>query len=776
MPNDTATKRASVFSQPQAQKRAAPSQASRPSVRPEPATASGSGRPGTQQQGTAQINSRHKAAAARKPKHKPGGQAGSPEVQSEGSEDGQDEGDEGRYEYETTPVGKTKPEPKSMFNILKKKLPFWVAIGTCSLVLAWITHGVTMQWNQKGAPAPWHGQNHNSALQNPAVVSEAIADLLAGNCIRLSPSLVSCPLGLVKKFSLDGAVSYRLIYDARYLNNNLDIPKFKYETLATLSQVIEPNDWLIKTDLKSGFHHVDMAEEAWPYLGFEWEGKHYVFTQLPFGLATAPWAFTKISRELLRWWRGHGIRCTGFIDDTLFAHQSRMMLAAIRVRILRDMDNAGLIVNFVKSSDEPVQIEVYLGVIIDTVDQVMRISDGKRDILLSQITDLITTNKPLARLLSTVIGKLVSMHWSFGRLSMLMTTQMQKDLASDPNLNHHLRLSEDTLLELEFWLTSFDTYNGRSPIWRQPFRHTVFADASGQGSTTLGGWAGYFNPTIDKMVVARGHWDEFETKESSTWRELKTLLLVLQSFNRENSFDGRSVLFQTDNQGVANGIQKGTSRTEILYDLYMDIFWYCIGHDIDLRASWIPREENQLADDLSKMVDEHDWSLNPDLFMQLSIWWGPFDVDLFASFTNHQVDYYYSKYHTPDCAGVDAFSREWLGNCWCNPPFGLIPSVINYARWCSASMCLICPFWPSATWWHILLSGSAAGFFAPFVYSCYVFPNPKKVYVAGLGTSTKTRQVPNWRTMALRISFIAPYTGRVEVPMFLRGDPNSRTL
>lgn len=71
----------------------------------------------------------------------------------------------------------------------------------------------------------------------------------------------------------------------------------------------------------------------------------------------------------------------------------------------------------------------------------------------------------------------------------------------------------------------------------------------------------------------------------------------------------------------------------------------------------------------------------------------------------------------------------------------------------------------------MLLSRSAVGLFAPFVYSCYVFAKSDRVYVAGLGTSAIVRQTPNWRTMALRVSFVAPYTGRVVVPLFMRGDP-----
>ena len=45
--------------------------------------------------------------------------------------------------------------------------------------------------------------------------------------------------------------------------------------------------FLFSFDLKSGYHHVDIAKEHWKYLEFSWGSCYYVFTVLPFGLASA---------------------------------------------------------------------------------------------------------------------------------------------------------------------------------------------------------------------------------------------------------------------------------------------------------------------------------------------------------------------------------------------------------------------------------------------------------------------------------------------------------
>ena len=40
--------------------------------------------------------------------------------------------------------------------------------------------------------------------------------------------------------------------------------------------LFEKGDYLFSFDLKSGYHHVDIAEAQCKYLGFAWEGHFYI--------------------------------------------------------------------------------------------------------------------------------------------------------------------------------------------------------------------------------------------------------------------------------------------------------------------------------------------------------------------------------------------------------------------------------------------------------------------------------------------------------------------
>jgi hypothetical protein len=92
---------------------------------------------------------------------------------------------------------------------------------------------------------------------------------------------------------------YRFILNARQLNRYLIIPHFKLESIGSVLDTIRPGDLMIKFDLKSAYSQVPLAATAIDYLGFEYEGRSFVYRALPFGLATAPYIFTKIMKPVI---------------------------------------------------------------------------------------------------------------------------------------------------------------------------------------------------------------------------------------------------------------------------------------------------------------------------------------------------------------------------------------------------------------------------------------------------------------------------------------------
>ena len=118
---------------------------------------------------------------------------------------------------------------------------------------------------------------------------------------------------------VEGSNKKRLVINLRHLNSFLWKQKFKYEDLRTALLLFEKGDMAFTFDLKSGYHHVDIHESCWKYLGFRWDIEdtetYFVFRVLPFGLSTACYFFTKLLCPLVKFWRGHGFKVVVYLDD-----------------------------------------------------------------------------------------------------------------------------------------------------------------------------------------------------------------------------------------------------------------------------------------------------------------------------------------------------------------------------------------------------------------------------------------------------------------------------
>ena len=148
----------------------------------------------------------------------------------------------------------------------------------------------------------------------------------------------------------------RLVVDLRYVNQFLSERKFKYEGLNLIPFLFSTGDYIAALDLKSGYHHVDIHQDSWPYLGFSWgvdhERKWFMFRVLLFGLSTACYVFTKLLRPLVKRWRSKGLRCIVYVDDGICASSDRQQCVVDTQQIVNDITLAGFIINTEKSSLE----------------------------------------------------------------------------------------------------------------------------------------------------------------------------------------------------------------------------------------------------------------------------------------------------------------------------------------------------------------------------------------------------------------------------------------
>jgi hypothetical protein len=84
---------------------------------------------------------------------------------------------------------------------------------------------------------------------------------------------------------------WRVIVDLKYVNRYQVTPKFKQEGLESLGAIVRKKDFMTKRDIKHGFHHIKMTEEALLYLGFKYRGKTYRYLAMPMGSSSSLYIF-----------------------------------------------------------------------------------------------------------------------------------------------------------------------------------------------------------------------------------------------------------------------------------------------------------------------------------------------------------------------------------------------------------------------------------------------------------------------------------------------------
>ena len=395
--------------------------------------------------------------------------------------------------------------------------------------------------------------------------------------------------------------------------------------------ILMPNDFLNKFDLKSGYHHVEIFQPHWTYLGFSWGSQshmdYYVFTVLPFGLPTACYVFTKLLRPLVKCRRGQGLRAVVYLDDGIVATAGleAAMHASGTVQIT--LQQVGLVVNIEKSLWNPTQSLTWLGFSLDLSQGTVSVPDHKIEALRNTLAAIVDKDAIPAKQIASIVGKILSMSITLGPVARLMTRSLYALLNHRKSWFQRLTITAQARTELSFWSKSLAEWNLEN-IWKSPSAiRVVYSDASGSG---FGGYTVEHSPQI-----VHTQWSEWEAQQSSTWRELKAVHMVLQALAPK--LQNEQLRWLTDNQNVVRIVLHG-SKKPLFQELALSVFQLCVVHHVTIEPEWIPREENELADYISKLRDYDDWMVHPVIFQQIDQLWEPHTVDRFANTHNAQLE------------------------------------------------------------------------------------------------------------------------------------------
>lgn len=490
----------------------------------------------------------------------------------------------------------------------------------------------------------------------------------------------------------------RPVLDLRGLNMFLRTIPFHMLSTGEMIQALSHGEWVTTIDLKDAYFHIPIAEHHWRFLRFAFQGKHFQFRVLPFGLSLSPRVFTRVVAAALSPLQARGIKILPYLDDWLICAPTREQASRDTVTVLEHIDRLGLRVNLDKSNLAPAQRTIFLGVSLNTISMKACPSPQRVGGIVTMLSAFRRGRALPFVLYLRLLGMLTAAS-GVVPLGLLWLRPMQMWLNSlhlDPTRYVHrrkrIRVSPQCLDSLSRWRDREWITQG-VPLGSLPVRReVVFTDASSMGWGAI--WQGR---------VAQGEWPQHLYSEHINVRELIAVHLALRQFLVY--LRGRHVLIRSDNMSVVYHVNHmGGVHSERLLQETRRLLTWAAHQFASLRAVHVPGVLNRVADYLSRQkVLPGEWKLHPEVVERIWETFGKATVDLFASEEASHCPLWFSLVDSTSPLGQDALAHDWPKVLlYAFPPFPLIDHTLRRVLQEGHRLLLVAPYWPARTWFPML--------------------------------------------------------------------------
>ena len=243
------------------------------------------------------------------------------------------------------------------------------------------------------------------SIEEQVLVGKVIEDLLEkgaiSKCQPIKDQFIS-PFFLIDKPNGDK----RFVLNLKKLNEFIIAPHFKMENIRSVLKLLTRKCYMASLDLKDSYFLVPIAQKHKKYLRFAFRGNVFQFNCLPFGLCTAPQAFTKLMKPVIHSLRSKGFISIIYLDDILLIGGSKQECLE-NVCATRDLlESLGLKLNLSKCQLNPAYQCKYLGYILDNKEFCISLPEKKKHEILDLALNLRVQEKCKIRKVAEFLGKL----------------------------------------------------------------------------------------------------------------------------------------------------------------------------------------------------------------------------------------------------------------------------------------------------------------------------------------------------------------------------------
>ena len=374
--------------------------------------------------------------------------------------------------------------------------------------------------------------------------------------------------------------SHRLILNLKSLNEDVVYKHFKMDTISSILNLVDPDCFMTKIDIKSAYYSVKIHEHFQKYLKFYLDGTLLKFVCMPNGLTSGPRIFTKLMKPVLAFLRGSRIILAIYIDDLINLHRSFTTCSENTQTIINMLKRLGFMINIKKSVTTPSKNIEFLGFLIDSETMTIRLTVNKKQaicdlckhILTLQVVKIRTVAKLIGKLTSSFIGVMYGpLHYRYLDNDKSIAVKTNKG-----NYNKNMVLSQPAKEDIKWWMENImESYNNIGCGNTSP-SITITTDASKTG------WGG----TVSGHRT-HGLWTHDESLEHINVLELKAVLFSVTSLLV--SLENTNVMIMCDNTTAVHTINNmGTCRSLECHAVVLDIWEWARQRKNLLIATHIP--------------------------------------------------------------------------------------------------------------------------------------------------------------------------------------------
>ncbi|KAM9985598.1 hypothetical protein ACTFIZ_000226 [Dictyostelium cf. discoideum] len=176
------------------------------------------------------------------------------------------------------------------------------------------------------------------------------------------------------------------------------------EGIKNLPSMVKQGYYMVKLDIKKAYLHVLVDPQYRYLLRFVWQGTHYRWKTIPFGLSTAPRIFTMLLRPLLRMLRDINVSVITYLYNLLIVGSTKEECLSNLKKTMELLIKLGFMLNLEKSVLEPTQSITFLLLQIDSLSMKFLVPKEKKKSVIKEIRNFLKLDFCSPRKLKNLIN------------------------------------------------------------------------------------------------------------------------------------------------------------------------------------------------------------------------------------------------------------------------------------------------------------------------------------------------------------------------------------